>query len=465
MGHLVPFLPKTAPFTAEQRAWLNGFLAGASTARRDPDQDAPVLPDVTGDGFDGAAALRLPASPPGQAERPPAEKGHASGSLGLPADARRKSPVYDRTNPFPAPLTCRRPLNSQGSSKDTRHVELSLEGSGLSYEVGDALGVVPRNCPDLVRLLIEKLGLGADESVTIDGEPSALFEALERRRDITSVTDAFLRAVAERSGDRDLQELLRHEARQKKRAFLEGRDYLDLLDAFLGVRFEAQEVVEMLRPLRHRLYSISSSPKAHPGGVHLTVGVVRYSVRRRTRKGVCSTYLSERAAKGESVPIFVHRNSRFRLPTDADRPVVMIGPGTGIAPFRAFLQERRETGASGRSWLFFGDRHSATDFLYRGEIEEMCRAGILDRLSTAFSRDQNDKVYVQHRMMECAKVLNAWLEDGAHLYVCGDAERMARDVDAALHRVVEIGGGRTPEESAEYVRQLKRERRYARDVY
>jgi sulfite reductase (NADPH) flavoprotein alpha-component len=247
--------------------------------------------------------------------------------------------------------------------------------------------------------------------------------------------------------------------------YLYGREVIDLLLAHPGVKFRPVEFVGYLRKLQPRLYSISSSPKAHPDEVHLTVAVVRYQSHGRERKGVCSTFFAERVTRNASVPVFVQTSHGFRLPRDGHTPIIMIGPGTGIAPFRAFLEERREVGAKGRNWLFFGDRHAATDFLYREELEPMRASGHLARLDTAFSRDQSDKIYVQDRMLENASEVWAWLEEGAHVYVCGDAKRMAKDVDAALHRVIQTAGDRTVEQAAEYVTKLKEERRYQRDVY
>ncbi len=221
----------------------------------------------------------------------------------------------------------------------------------------------------------------------------------------------------------------------------------------------------LLKKLQPRLYSISSSPKAHPGQVHLTVGGVRYESLGRQRQGVCSTFLAERVPPGETVPIFVHHNKNFRPPPNRDTAMIMVGPGTGIAPFRAFLEERRALGAKGKHWLFFGDQHAATDFLYRDHLEQMARDGFLTRLDTAFSRDQAEKLYVQHRMIEHASELFAWLEEGAHFYVCGDASRMAKDVDRALRQIIQTATGRTLEQTAEYISTLQTQKRYQRDVY
>jgi sulfite reductase (NADPH) flavoprotein alpha-component len=240
---------------------------------------------------------------------------------------------------------------------------------------------------------------------------------------------------------------------------------IDLLLSHPGAKLPPGQFVVLLKKLQPRLYSIASSPKAHPGSIHLCVGVVRYESLGRTRKGVCSTFLAERVAERSAVPIFLHSNNNFRPPAGGSTPMVMVGPGTGIAPFRGFLHERRASGATGRNWLFFGDQRASTDFLYREEMEECRSSGLLTRLDTAFSRDQAEKVYVQNRMLENASELFAWLEEGAHFYVCGDASRMAKDVDAALHRVIQTAGGKTLEQATEYVQRLKQEKRYQRDVY
>jgi len=247
--------------------------------------------------------------------------------------------------------------------------------------------------------------------------------------------------------------------------FLYGREIIHLLQAHPDVRFSPTEFVGFLSKLQPRLYSISSSPKAHPNEVHLTVAVVRYESLGRRCQGVCSTFLADRVHESTPVPVFVQTSTNFRLPQNTDAPVIMIGPGTGIAPFRAFLEERRAVGARGKNWLYFGDQCQATDFLYREELENFLRDGHLVRLDTAFSRDQAEKIYVQQRMLENARELWSWLEAGAHLYVCGDAKRMAKDVDAALHQIISTAGGKTADQAAEYVRQLKQAKRYQRDVY
>jgi sulfite reductase (NADPH) flavoprotein alpha-component len=341
----------------------------------------------------------------------------------LPAPVPAEVPTaFSKTHPFPALLKTNRLLTGDSSAKETRHFEIVLAGSGLDYEVGDALGVIPTNCPEFVAEILTAARLSGSEMIQLkDGTAMILREALTRRLDLAP-----------------------------------------FIASLPAAGIAAQDLVTPLRALQHRLYSISSSPKAHPGEVHLTVGIVRYELGGRPRKGVCSTFLAERA---EIVPVFIHKSPGFRLPSDPTRPVIMIGPGTGIAPFRAFLEERRATAPNSKNWLFFGDQHVATDFLYRDELEAMFNEGILTRLDTAFSRDQAEKVYVQHRMLEHSATLWEWIQDGAHLYVCGDAKRMARDVDDALLRIVSEQGGLTDEAARAFVNQLKSEKRYQRDVY
>lgn len=373
---------------------------------------------------------------------------------------------YSRANPFPAALLANKPLNAPGSGKDTRHFEIDLNGSGLSYEAGDALGVIPQNCPELVEDLLAVLKCSGGELVLgRDGAEVPLREAFLRHYEITKIAQPFLAAMAERSGDENLKKMASPGANGSLAGFLYGREMIDLLCAHPSVKFAPVEFVALLKKLQPRLYSISSSPKATPGHVHLTVNVVRYESLARRRKGVCSTFLADRVVPATTIPVFVHANKNFRPPSNSEAPMIMVGPGTGIAPFRAFLQERVATGAKGRNWLFYGDQRSATDFMYRDELESMQRDGALTRLDTAFSRDQAEKIYVQDRMLGNANELFSWLESGAHFYVCGDAKRMAKDVDAALHKVIETAGGRTAEQAVEYVSRLKTEKRYQRDVY
>ncbi|MGI8967048.1 MAG: diflavin oxidoreductase, partial [Limisphaerales bacterium] len=331
---------------------------------------------------------------------------------------------------------------------------------------GDALGVMPRNCPALVSEILQALGCDGEEGVKNSHEQEISFRhALLSSYQITQISQDFLKHFAEHSGDASLKELLKPERKTDLATFIYGREIVDLLLAFPSVKFSPTEFVSALRKLQPRLYSISSSPKAHPGEVHLTVAAVRYESHFRRRKGVCSTFLADRAEGDLTVPIFVQPSHGFRLPDDGARPIIMIGPGTGIAPFRAFLEERRAVGAKGANWLFFGDQRGATDFLYREELETMKSEGTLARLDTAFSRDQSEKIYVQQRLLENAKELWSWLENGAHFYVCGDAKRMAKDVDAALQKIIQTAGGRTSKQASEYTKKMKTEKRYQRDVY
>ncbi len=388
-------------------------------------------------------------------------------SIARPATERASVPsAYSKHNPFPARVLRNRLLNGAGSAKETRHFEFSLEGSGLSYRAGDVLGVVPTNSPALVLEILHALGCSGAELVASRENGNGSFQqALLRDFEITRISQTFLRVMAEKTGDAQLKKLTAPNANGELTEFLWGREIIDLLLAFPQAGFTPAEFLACLRKLPPRLYSISSSPMVHRGEVHLTVAIVRYESHGRKREGVCSSFLADRAEEGSCLPVFIHENKNFRPPADGSRPMIMVGPGTGIAPFRGFLYERQASGATGPNWLFFGDQHESTDFLYREEMEVMRRNGTIERLDTAFSRDQAQKIYVQTRMIENAPELFAWLERGAHFYVCGDAKRMAKDVDAALHRVIELGGGRSPEGAAEYVTRLKAERRYQRDVY
>ena len=357
--------------------------------------------------------------------------------------------IHDKKNPYFAPVLIVRALNASGSAKEVNHVEfdLSAAGSALAYEAGDALGVIPHNDPELVSAVLIALGADGEEAVSTPAGELPLRRALTEHFDLGKPPAPLLEALSLPS---------------------DAAAPLDLLDALLAAPASLPSVtklVTLLCKLSPRLYSISSSPKAHPGQVHLTVGAVRYEHGGRTRKGVCSTFLAERSQAHGTVGVFVHTNKAFRPPADPAVPMIMVGPGTGIAPFRAFLAERSATHAPGRNWLFFGDQKAATDFLYADELHALRAAGVLTRLDLAFSRDQKEKVYVQHRMTEHAEELFAWLEAGAHFYVCGDASRMAKDVDAALHQVIETAGKKSAAEAAAYVQALKTTKRYQRDVY
>lgn len=373
---------------------------------------------------------------------------------------------WSKKNPFPARLLANRLLNAAGSGKEVRHYEISLAGSGLSYEVGDALGVMPANCGALVDELLTALSCDGEEAVkTPEGTEISLRLALTQQYDITRPTPDLLKAAAERgAAGGELAALLDPARKDDLKKWLWGREIVDVIGG-LTQPFTALELTALLKKLQPRLYSISSSPKAHPDEVHLTVAAVRYDSYGRNRKGVCSTFLADRCADNTPVPVFVQTSHGFRLPENGDVPVIMCGPGTGIAPFRAFLEERLATGAKGGNWLFFGDQKRSTDFLYQEQLEGWVNDGHLARLDLAFSRDQAEKIYVQNRMLEHAAELWSWLDSGAHFYVCGDASRMAKDVDAALHQVAETAGGLSKEAAAEFIQKLKSEKRYQRDVY
>lgn len=373
---------------------------------------------------------------------------------------RTRSP-WTRKTPFGATLAVNRVLSGPASSKEIRHYEFDLGDSGIEYAAGDALGVMPTNDPRLVDAIIAELDATADDAV----EDSTLAERLTRGFEIRTPSRELVAELAERAPDSELASILALGQPETLDSWLRDRDVLDLLRTSSSSRFGAADILDLLRPLQHRAYSISSSPLAADGRVHLTIASVRYAVGDRAHGGVASTHLADRVAEDGTSGIFVSANTGFRVPADDDAPLVMVGPGTGIAPFRSFLQERRERGATGRNWLFFGDQHRADDFIYEDELGELLTDGVLDRLDLAFSRDQREKVYVQTRMRENGKELYAWLEEGGHFAVCGDASRMAKDVDHALHELIAEHGGRSMEAAAEYVHTLKREKRYIRDVY
>ena len=375
---------------------------------------------------------------------------------------------WSRKNPFPARLLVNRGLSGLHSANDTRHYELSLEGSGIVYEAGDALGVVESNCLNLVQDILAALHCSGDELVPDGaGEMKKLRDTLWKDYAINRPSPQFLHALVEKAGDAApfLRDLLTPENKSALEHYLVGLEIVDLLDEHPSVRFTPEEFVKHLRKLVPRLYSISSSPKVHPEQVHLTVATVRYESRGRLRKGVCSTYLAERVAVGASVPIFLHLAKGFRLPQDGDTPIIMVGAGTGIAPYRAFLQERISTGAKGANWLFFGGQLKSEDFLYGDEMEKLQEEGVLTHLHTAFSRDQEKKIYVQHRMLENAAEIWKWLEEGAHFFVCGNASHMAKDVHGALRYIIETEGKKTPEQAAQYLEAMEKAKRYKRDVY
>lgn len=372
---------------------------------------------------------------------------------------------YHRNHPVPSRILFKKCLNEAGSEKETRHYAFELKSAGVQFEAGDALGVWPANCPDLVGNLLRTLDIEPSTPVMVKGQGVLpVNEALRRHYEIARIAPEMLRFVRDHSQNRKLSKLLESGNQAELKQWLWGRQLIDLLQEF-PVALSAQELVEQLKPLQPRLYSISSSPKAHPHEVHITVSTVRYENNGNARKGVCSTFLADLVTEDTEIPIFIQKNAHFRPPANPGAPMIMIGPGTGIAPFRGFLQERKASGAKGKNWLIFGEQREDSDFYFRGELEALREEGFLQRLDTAFSRDQAEKIYVQHRILEHGAELWAWLQEGAHFYVCGDARQMAKEVDAALKTVIRQHGGMTADEANDYVKEMSLTKRYARDVY
>lgn len=374
-------------------------------------------------------------------------------------------PAYSRANPFPSRLLVNRRLNP-GSNKDTRHFEVDLTGSGLTYVVGDSMAIYPSNDPQLVDEIIKAIAAKGDEMVpgSSKGQLLPLREALSKEYRITQVTPKFLKAIAQRaSGAPLINELLHPDRKADLDNYVWGLEVIDFLLEHRSVRFTPEEFVGLLAKLQPRLYSVASSLKAFLDQVHFIIDVVRYESHGRKRSGVCSSFIAERA-DNSPVPLFP-TTSKFRMPEDGNTPMIMVGPGTGIAPFRAFLQERKAVGAKGKSWLFFGSQQEKCDYFYKDEFAALKSEGYLTRIDCAFSRDQEHKVYVQHRMHENSAEIWKWLDQGAHFFVCGDAKRMAKDVDAVLRQIVEKEGGMEGEKANEYIEKMKTEKRYKRDVY
>lgn len=390
-----------------------------------------------------------------------AEKGASVSAPKAEAPKPSAKEGFTRKHPYSARVLTNRLLSGADSAKEIRHFEFELGASGIAYEAGDALGVIPRNDPALVAEILAHLGAKAEDLAP--GHDRPLGRVLEENFEIVTPSREFIAAVEARAGHEELSHVLRNGDREALDAWLWDRDLLDVLRLAPKGEMDAATFLGLVKPLQHRAYSISSSPKAHPGEVHLTVASVRYMSEGRMHGGVCSTFLADRAEG--TAGVFLSPNKSFRVPADDSAPMIMVGPGTGIAPFRAFLEERRAREAKGRNWLFFGDQRRASDFIYADELGEMSRSGLLTRLDLAFSRDQAEKIYVQTRMRENGKALFSWLEEGGCFYVCGDASRMAKDVDAALHEIIATHAGVSPEAATEYVNGLKREKRYLRDVY
>ena len=371
---------------------------------------------------------------------------------------------FSKKNPFPSAVLNNYNLNGPGS-KETHHIEFSLVDSDLEYEVGDALGVYPQNPENVVDEILAGLPFRAGEVPDLYGKDIPLREALINLYDIGNINKSLIEKWQKRSGSPYLRSLVEADDRKLWEDFCWGRDLVDLVLNYPADFSDAEDFVSVLKKLQPRLYSIASSPKAHPGEVHLCVGIVRYETHGRKRGGICSTFLSDRLNSETKPGVYLHHNNAFRLPENGDVPVIMVGPGTGIAPFRAFLEERKATESKGKNWLFFGNPHQESDYLYKDELESYMADGTLGKLDLAWSRDQKEKVYVQNLMVNEGAELWKWLEDGAAFYVCGDASRMAKDVDKALLTLIQENGGKSEEEAVAYVAQLKKDKRYLRDVY
>jgi sulfite reductase (NADPH) flavoprotein alpha-component len=379
-----------------------------------------------------------------------------------PAHAAR----YTRNNPFYATVTVNDLLTAEGSEKETRHIELTLD-EGMTYTPGDAVGILPENRAEAVEVVLKALGFKGDERVLDHYKVEiSLEEALRTRLGIGKLARGSVTQYAKLAPESEgLKALVGPENKARAEEYCWGREFVDLAVDFPGVIKNPQELFNVLQRLTPRMYSIASSQALHKDNVQTTVRVIRYESHGRERQGVASGHLGERAGVGATMPIFLHANGNFRLPEDASAPVIMIGPGTGIAPFRAFLEERQAQGAPGNNWLFFGEQRAALDFLYKDQFHKMRKSGVLTHLDTAFSRDQAKKIYVQDRMREKSAELYRWLERGAYFYVCGDASRMAKDVELALLDVIAKGSDCTLEHANEYLAAMKKQKRYQRDVY
>lgn len=412
------------------------------------------------------AKIRSAASPSAEKSTSPAQHRAPAGTESPQPATQAVASGHSRDNPYLSSLAEKRSLTHPASSKLTIHLDFLVEDAKLSYEAGDACGVIPRNSPALVDEVLSLLRFSGNETIDIPKVGSVpLRDALLQNFGINRLTRKMLADYAALTECAELARLLTPENQTEYENYLHGRDFVDLLREWPCAPQRPADLLRFLPRLAPRLYSISSSPAAHPGRIHTTVSVVRYKAHNRERSGVCSTLLADHLEPGDRLPIYIQPNQKFRLPHDPSTPIIMIGPGTGIAPFRAFLHHRRATGANGRNWLFFGERSAATDFLYREELEAMHSEGHLSRLDAAFSRDQKHKVYVQDLMTQNARQIWGWLEEGACVYVCGDAERMAKDVDRTLRTIVATQGSMQADSADEYVELLRTSRRYQRDIY
>ena len=391
----------------------------------------------------------------------PVEKTVSVSPLAGVATATPGGTAYNKKNPFPATIEEKIVLNGTGSAKETLHLELALGGSGLQYEVGDSLALIPRNRDEDVQRVLMASGLSANTKFN----GGTLADALKTDFDITSLTSRIAGKYNDIAKNKSLDNLLSPGKKKEFSEWVWGRQLVDLLEEFPCKKLNPELLTGILRKMAPRLYSIASSPKAHPGEVHLTIAAVRYDTHGKDRVGVASTYVADRVDIEDQVPVYVHSNKNFRLPADSSTSIIMIGPGTGIAPFRAFVEEREATGATGKNWLFFGDQHYTYDFLYQLEWQNFLKEGSLDRLDVAFSRDQPHKIYVQDKLRESGAEIFRWIDEGAHVYVCGDASRMAHDVHSTLIEIISSEGGKSAEEAEAFLTEMKKAKRYQRDVY
>lgn len=376
------------------------------------------------------------------------------------------SAKYTRNNPFLSEITVNELLTAEGSEKETRHIELTLD-EGMEYVPGDAVGILPTNRDSAVDEILKVLGFTGEERVLDHYKVEiSLLEAVRTRLQIGVLTRSSILQLAKLDPSvAGLQAMVGADNKARAEEYAYGRELADLVTDFPGIITNPQQLFQVVARLTPRMYSIASSQLAHPGTVQTTVRVVRYESHGKVRQGLASGHLGERAPRGAKMPIFLHANAMFRLPEDTTKPVIMVGPGTGIAPFRSFLEERQIKGETGKNWLFFGEQRRALDFLYQDQLEGMHKDGLLTNLDLAFSRDQHKKVYVQDRIAERAEELYAWLEEGAYFYVCGDATRMAKDVELALLDAIAKGSNGTLDHANEYLAEMKKQKRYQRDVY
>ncbi|MBL7972527.1 MAG: assimilatory sulfite reductase (NADPH) flavoprotein subunit [Prolixibacteraceae bacterium] len=373
-----------------------------------------------------------------------------------------QSDLYSRKNPFRATVIDKVKITGRDSDKEVYHVELSLDGSGINYEPGDSVGILANNPPALVDAILKQTNLSGTEQVTLKEGNYSLQEALSDHLEITVLNREVIQKYLEKTGNKKLQEIIEDETALDR--YLYGHDVLDLLEEF-PFSFSARELADLLRSFPARLYSISSSQSSVGDEVHITVATVRYSHKGRERGGACSTFLADRIEIDSTVPVFIEKNPAFKLPENEKTPVILIGAGTGVAPYRAFLQHREANNQKGKTWLFFGERRFHSDFLYQAEWQKLQKDGYLEKIDVAFSRDQEEKIYVQNRLIERQKEVFAWLNNGANIYLCGDIKQMARDVQKTLLQIFETEGGMSEEKALEYLKTLKKEKRFQTDVY